>query len=108
MIPAIPPISAQTPTVAAPNAIAPTLTAGAPAAGAVPPNSFGNMLAQAVDALQSVQQTSNQLATGVASGTANIGDAMVAASQASLDTQVAVSLRNGVVGAINQLMATQF
>ncbi len=105
MIPAIGSIPSVSTQIANIN---PTSAAGSSAATGAAGTSFGNMLASAVDALQNVQQTSNAAATGVAAGTGSIGNAMIAASQASLDTQIAVALRNGVVSSISQIMATQF
>ncbi len=108
MIPAIGSIPAISTQITNLNPTTPTSTVGSSAAAGSTGASFGNMLANAVDALQNAQQASNVAATGVAAGTGSIGDAMIAASQASLDTQVAVALRNGVVSSISQIMATQF
>lgn len=89
---------------AASTATPSAVTAASSASG----SSFGDLLAKAVDSLQNTQVTSQSQALAVASGTGNVTDATVAASQASLETQLAVTLRNAVTGAVNQIMATPF
>ena len=98
MIPAIPPLSAS---AALPAPLVQS-SGGTAASG------FGQLLGQAIDSLQGVQTSASTQAQQVASGSANLGNAMVASTESLLTTQLAVALRNGAVGAVNQIMSTQF
>ena len=101
MIPAIPPISPISPTAAA----QPATQAGSTAPGG---SSFANILANAVDSMQGAQATAQVQSAQVAAGNGNVTDAMISATQATLDAQLFVSLRNSATGAINQLLSTPF
>ncbi|WP_298210231.1 flagellar hook-basal body complex protein FliE [Ferrimicrobium sp.] len=85
----------------------PPIGSTAPSAGAGS-SSFGQILGNAVDSLQSTQATAATQAQQVATGQANLSDAMVASNESLLATQLVVALRNGAVSAINQVMSTQF
>ncbi|ACU53105.1 flagellar hook-basal body complex protein FliE [Acidimicrobium ferrooxidans DSM 10331] len=98
MIPPIAPLSSAL-SAAAPGA------AGASTQGA---SGFAQVLGSVIDQIQSTQATANTQAQGVASGQASISNAMVASTESLLTTELAVQVRNGVVGAIDQVMSTQF
>lgn len=68
-------------------------------------SSFGNMLAGAIDSLSSVQNQASQQALLVSTGQANLGDAMIASQQSSLDTQLATAIKSSAVTAFNQIMS---
>ncbi|MDA8278584.1 MAG: flagellar hook-basal body complex protein FliE [Actinomycetota bacterium] len=68
-------------------------------------SSFGNMLAGAIDSLSSAQNQSSQQALLVSTGQANLGDAMIASQQASLDTQLATAIKSAAVTSFNQIMS---
>lgn len=111
MIPAIPAITSSIQGLSATQGIQGALSLNTPAAAsAATPSgsSFSSMLTQAVDALQTTQVNAQSQAIAVASGTGNVADATVAAAQASLETQLAVQLRNSVTTAFNQVMSTPF
>jgi flagellar hook-basal body complex protein FliE len=112
MIPAIPAIASSLGSSGV-QSIAQALSTQTPSAASASQSlgnnaSFGSMLAQAVDGLQTVQANANAQALAVAAGTGNVTDATIAASEASLSTQLAVTLRNSVTSDINQIMATPF
>ena len=101
MIPAIPSISPITPSAAVqPATQAATATTGG--------SSFGDILANAVDSMQGAQSTAQVQSAQVAAGGGNVTDAMISSTQAVLDAQLFVSLRNSATGAINQLLSTPF
>lgn len=101
MIPAIPPISPIAPTAA----VQPAPSAGSAAAGG---SSFGDILANAVDSMQGAQATAQVQSAQVAAGSGNVTEAMISSTQALLDAQLFVSLRNSATSAINQLLSTPF
>ncbi|MDA8026339.1 MAG: flagellar hook-basal body complex protein FliE [Actinomycetota bacterium] len=68
-------------------------------------SSFGNMLAGAIDSLSSAQNQASQQALLVSTGQANLGDAMIASQQSSLDTQLATAIKSSAVTAFNQIMS---
>lgn len=98
--------------VAAPTTVAgaaPTGTAGATAgAGGAGQSSFSDVAAQALDSLQQTQNASNTQALQAATGQGNPADLMIASTEASLQTQLTVAVRNQAVDAFNQIMAMQF
>lgn len=100
---------------ASPGAVAGALTslgglqpgAGATAAGAVRPGAgptavdrttaqhgFASILGNAIDSLQNVQNNASVAEAQAAAGQGSLTDTMIAASQASLDTQVATAVLN--------------
>jgi flagellar hook-basal body complex protein FliE len=110
VIPAIPPISSS---VSGVSSIAQALSTQTPAAQSAatqpsPQSSFGSILAQAVDQMQTSQVNAQSQAVQVAAGGGNVTSATIAATQATLETELAVSLRNAVTSALNQVMATPF
>ena len=85
-----------------PGATDPTAAAGA-ASGSAP--SFGQVLGHAVDGLQAAQANADRLAVSAATGDlTNVHDYMIAATEASLDTELTVAVRNKAVDAFNQIM----
>jgi flagellar hook-basal body complex protein FliE len=86
-------------------ATAPSATAGTQGAGA---SSFGDAISLSLDNLATTTGNAQQLAQGVAAGTANLGDYMVAANEANLDTGLTVAVRDKAVQAFNQIMGMQF
>ena len=96
------------------GAIASSLGANLPPIGSTAPSgaagssSFGNILGNAIDSLQGTQATAATQAQQVATGHANLSNAMVASNESLLATQLVVALRNGAVSAIGQIMSTQF
>ena len=83
-----------------------TGTVAAGAAGAVSgTQSFGQTLVKALDGLQGTQTRADGLAVQAATGDlTNVHDYMIAATEASLATQLTVAVRNKAVEAFNQIM----
>lgn len=87
------------------------LATGAPAPGGVAGaggTSFADVAAQAVDSLQATQNAANSQALLAATGQGNVADLMIASTEATLDTQMTVALRDKAVDAFNQIMGMQF
>jgi flagellar hook-basal body complex protein FliE len=91
-----------------PSTAATTATAGATAAPAAGASSFGDAISSSLSNLATTTDNAQQLAQGVAAGTANLGDYMVAANEANLDTGLTVAVRDKAVQAFNQIMGMQF
>lgn len=100
MIPAIPPI----PPVGA--ALAPA-AAPVDAAGAAGGSSFSDMLGNALNSLDTTQQTATNLSLQAATGNASIADVTVASTQADLETQLITAVRDKAVTAFNSIMSMQ-
>ncbi|HEV8625107.1 MAG TPA: flagellar hook-basal body complex protein FliE [Acidimicrobiia bacterium] len=81
-------------------------TVAAGAAGAVSgTQSFGQTLVKALDGLQGAQTKADGLAVQAATGDlTNVHDYMIAATEASLATELTVAVRNKAVEAFNQIM----
>ena len=78
--------------------------AGAAAAGAGT-QSFGQTLTKALDGLSGMQTKADGLAVQAATGDlTNVHDYMIAATEASLATELTVAVRNKAVEAFNQIM----
>jgi flagellar hook-basal body complex protein FliE len=84
-------------------------------AGPIPPGdtvaaagntqSFGQTLTNALDGLSGAQAKADNLAVQAATGDlTNVHDYMIAATEASLATQLTVAVRNKAVDAFNQIM----
>jgi flagellar hook-basal body complex protein FliE len=83
---------------------------GAAATDAAPDaaESFGNMISKGLDNLQQTQATADDLATQAATGDlTDLHDYMIASTQASLTTELTVSVRNKAVDAFNEIMRMQ-
>ena len=77
------------------------------AAGAVSKagSSFGDLVLDGLDRLESVQDKSDQLAVQAATGDLNdIHDYTIAATEASVSAQLTVSVRNRALEAFNEIM----
>lgn len=83
-------------------------TQGTAATDATSGSDFHDLLLDGLDRLQGLQSTSSDLAVKAATGDLNaIHDYTVAATEASVATQLTVSLRNQAVGAFNEIMRMQ-
>lgn len=97
LIAAIPPIS---PLPAAPA------SGGTAAAGTG--DSFSGSIANALDQVQQSQNTASTAEAQAAAGQGSVTDAMIDATQASLDTQITVALVDKGVSAFTDVMNMQF
>ena len=89
-------------TGAAGHAAAESAAAAEAAAGT---QSFGQTLTQALDGLSGMQTKADGLAVQAATGDlTNVHDYMIAATEASLATELTVAVRNKAVEAFNQIM----
>lgn len=80
------------------------VAAGASAASAGT-RSFGQTLTKALDGLSGMQTKADGLAIQAATGDlTNVHDYMIAATEASLATELTVAVRNKAVEAFNQIM----
>jgi flagellar hook-basal body complex protein FliE len=69
---------------------------------------FGSMVLDGIDHLERVQDTSDHLAVKAATGDLNaIHDYTIAATEASVTTQLTVAVRNKAVEAFNEIMRMQ-
>ncbi|HEU5271348.1 MAG TPA: flagellar hook-basal body complex protein FliE [Jatrophihabitans sp.] len=105
-IPSIGAISAALPTLPTQPALS-TGGAGA-AAGASSGADFANLLAKGLNAVQSAQDKADTLAVQAATGDlTDIHDYTIAATQASLVTELATAIRTKGIDAFNQIMGMQ-
>ena len=95
---AIAPIGALLPISPPPPPTAPSSSVGA----ATP--AFGTTLSNAVDTLQKTQATAAADEAQMAAGQGNLADTMIAASEASLQTQVSSDLLNKAVASYNEIL----
>ena len=106
-VPAIGALSATMPTVG----IGSTAPSGPVLPGATTGSTgsdFASMLAKGIDAVQSAQDTADGLAVKAATGDlTDIHQYSIAATQASLVTELATSLRTKGIDAFNQIMGMQ-
>jgi flagellar hook-basal body complex protein FliE len=66
---------------------------------------FASILASSFDQLQSAQKTSDTLATQAATGDLkDVHDYMIASNEASLATEMVVTIKNKAVEAFNEIM----
>jgi flagellar hook-basal body complex protein FliE len=106
-IPAISALTATMPTVGIAGAAAPS-GADAAAAGASTGSSFASMLDKGLNAVQSTQDKADSLAVQAATGDlTDIHDYTIAATQASLVTELATTIRTKGIDAFNQIMGMQ-
>jgi flagellar hook-basal body complex protein FliE len=82
-----------------------------PAAGAASPTSgtdFAQALQHGLDKLQDMHHTSDKLAVQAATGElTDVHDYMIAATEASVATELTVAVRNKAVEAFNDIMRMQ-
>ena len=106
----IPPISSL-PAIGSGNAATPaTGSSGLASSGGSSGGSssgFSNSVTNAIDALQQVQSSASSSAALAAAGQGNLSDAMIAATQASVDTQVTTAVANKAIAAFTQVMNMQ-
>ncbi|MHC6219503.1 flagellar hook-basal body complex protein FliE [Arthrobacter sp. MMS24-S77] len=77
-------------------------------AGAADSNGFATALTGAVDNLQSLQSTSNQLAVSAVTGNLDdIHKATIAATRAQITVELVATVRNKGVDAFNEIMRMQ-
>jgi len=102
MIPPIPPIPPITSVAsAAPASATPEATAASGTDG------FANMLGSALDQLNTTTSNAETLAIEGATGQANVADVTVAATEAQRAVQLATTVRNEGVTALNSIMSMQ-
>jgi flagellar hook-basal body complex protein FliE len=89
-----------------PGTPAPGVTGGTTATGNAG-GGFGESVASALGHLQGVQNSASGLEAQAAAGQGSISNAMIAASEASLDTQVTVALANKAIAAFTDVMNLQ-
>ncbi len=78
------------------TAVGPTSSSG---------SDFGSVLSSQLDALQSTQNNADQLAQQAATGNLqDVHDYMIASNEASLATQMVVTIKNQAVSAFNEIM----
>jgi len=68
---------------------------------------FADQVTNALGHLQATQANASSLEAQAASGQGSVTDAMVAATEASLDTQVTVALTNKAISAFTDVMNLQ-
>lgn len=91
----------STPSVGSGSGLGTSATAGVTDPG----REFGNMVLDGIDRLQSVQSTSDGLAAQAATGDLNaIHQYTIAATEASVTTQLSVAVRNKALEAFNEIM----
>jgi flagellar hook-basal body complex protein FliE len=101
MIPAITPITAMA------GASPVSATTAATASTATGTDGFANMLGSALDQLNATTSNAETLAIEGATGQANVADVTVAATEAQLAVQLATTVRNEGVTALNSIMSMQ-
>ena len=78
-----------------------TATAATPGAG----TDFASVLASSLDGLQATQSNADSLALQASTGTLqDVHDYMIASNEASLATQMVVTIKNKAVDAFNEIM----
>ena len=82
-----------------------TGTTAVPASGATGGGDFASVLASSLDNVQAAQSNADSLATQAATGNLqDVHDYMIAANEASLATQMVVTIKNQAVSAFNEIM----
>ncbi|SDI82006.1 flagellar hook-basal body complex protein FliE [Frankineae bacterium MT45] len=85
-----------------------TATSGTAATTGTSGGSFGDMLSNGLNSVQAAQSNADNLAVQAATGQlTNVADYTIAATQASLMTSLASTLRTKAVDAFNQVMGMQ-
>jgi len=103
-IPAIGAISAALPVQPSLPSAGTDATAGPSAGG----NDFANLLSKGLNAVESAQNKADSLAVQAATGDlTDIHDYTIAATQASLVTELATAIRTKGIDAFNQIMGMQ-
>jgi flagellar hook-basal body complex protein FliE len=103
-VPAIGALSASLPTVGVAGPSSPSATGSTGSTG----SDFAAMLEKGINAVQSAQDTADGLAVQAATGDlTDIHQYTIAATQASLITELATTLRSKGIDAFNQIMGMQ-
>ena len=77
-------------------------------AGAAGGSDFGNVVTNALQGMESSQDNANSLAVQAATGDlTDVHNYTIAATEASLQTEMTVAVRDRAVAAFNQIMAMQ-
>ena len=77
-------------------------------AGAAGSDNFGTVVVNALQGVQDTQNSANSLAVKAATGDlADVHNYTIAATEASLQTQLTVAVRDRAIEAFNQIMAMQ-
>jgi flagellar hook-basal body complex protein FliE len=97
-LPNLPPLAAPQRTTAAGASPPGTTAAGGSSGGG-----FTNALGNAIDSLNSAQQSATTQEIQTAAGQGTLANTMIAATKASLDTQVATSLINKALAAYTSI-----
>jgi flagellar hook-basal body complex protein FliE len=85
---------------------APTKLAEAAASSAAGKSDFGSVVTGALEQLSATQQKADGLAVQAATGTlTDVHDYTIAATEATLATELTVAVRNKAVEAFNQIMS---
>jgi len=98
-LPNLPPLAPPASTTSTPGASA----AGTSAAGGSTGSGFTNVLGNAIDSLNSAQQSATTQEIQTAAGQGTLANTMIAATKASLDTQVATSLIDKALAAYTSI-----
>ncbi len=85
---------------------APSPLTAAPATGGG--DAFTNLVTNAVDALQSTQSAASSAEVKAAAGQGNLADVMIAATKASLETQVTTDVLDKALTSYNAIMNMTF
>jgi flagellar hook-basal body complex protein FliE len=83
--------------------------AGASAGGAAASAPFGDLLKNAIDGVDGLEQQATSAVQGVLSGSGvDVHEAMIATQKADLSFEMALAVRNKAVAAYQQVMGMQF
>lgn len=91
-LPPLPPVTAGASTAAGGNVAGAAGATAASGATAAAGSGFSNVLGNVIDSLQQAQSTASVAEANAAAGQGSLTDTMIAATKASLDTQVATSI----------------
>jgi len=93
---------------AAPVGAQPGAAAGQAAQSGAASDNFGNVVVNALQGMQDTQDNASKLAVQAATGDlVDVHNYTIAATEASLQTQLTVAVRDRAVEAFNQIMAMQ-
>jgi flagellar hook-basal body complex protein FliE len=93
---------------AAPTGVQQSAAAGQAADTGAASGNFGNVVVNALQGVQDTQDTANSLAVQAATGNlVDVHNYTIAATEASLQTQLTVAVRDRAIEAFNQIMAMQ-
>ena len=80
----------------------------APPAGGSTPGGFAQSVTNALDQVQQTQNTASTAEAQAAAGQGSVTNALIDATQASLDTEVTVALLTKGITSFNEIMNMQF